>query len=117
MAWEDAILSLEEGYVTPNQRWADERFMVAFARLVTHYFSHAAWLEEDELLRNAARLGRIPAVLLHGRLDLAGPPDVVFQLAQAWPRAELHYVAGGHTGDAEMQQLQLEATDGFASRP
>src|SRR6266545_548502 len=100
-----------EGYVAPNPRWADERFMIAFARLVTHYFSHAAWLEEDELLSNASRLAGIPGVLIHGRLDLAGPPDVAWQLAQAWPDAELHFVPGGHTGDAEMDRLLLEATD------
>ena len=116
VAWEDAILSLEEGYVTPNPRWADERFTIAFARLVTHYFSHGAWLEEDELLRNASRLAGIPGVLIHGRLDLAGPPDVAWQLAEAWPDAELHFVAGGHTGDAEMDRLLLDALDRFASR-
>jgi proline iminopeptidase len=114
VAWEDAMLSLEEGYVTPNPRYADERFRVAFARLVTHYFSHAAWLEEDELLRDAARLAGIPGVLLHGRLDMAGPADVAWQLARAWPGAELHLVPGGHTGDAEMDRLHLAATDRFA---
>ena len=115
VAWEDAILSLEEGYVVPNPRWADERFLVAFARLVTHYFSHAAFLEDDELLRNAGRLAGIPGVLLHGRLDLSGPPDVAWQLARAWPDAELHFVAGGHTGDDEMDRRHLEATDRFAT--
>jgi proline iminopeptidase len=116
VAWEDAILSLEEGYVTPHPRWADERFMLGFARLVTHYFSHAAWLEEDELLRNASRLAGIRGVLVHGRLDLAGPPDVAWELARAWPGAELHFVPGGHTGDAEMDRLLLEATDRFSAR-
>ncbi len=116
VAWEDAILSLEEGSVTPNPRWADEPYMVAFARLVTHYFSHAAWLEEDDLLRNASRLAGIPGVLVHGRLDLAGPPDVAWLLAEAWPGAELHFVSGGHTGDAEMDRLFLESTNRFAGR-
>jgi proline iminopeptidase len=116
VAWEDAVLSLEEGYVSPHPRWADERFMIGFARLVTHYFSNAAWLEEDELLRNAARLAGIPGVLLHGRLDLSGPPDVAWQLANAWPGSELHFIAGGHTGDEEMDRRILEATDRFARR-
>jgi len=114
VAWEDAILSLEEGYVTPNPRWDDERFTIAFARLVTHYFSHAAWLEEDELLRNASQLAGIPGVLIHGRLDLAGLPDVAWQLVRAWPRAELHFVSRDHTGDAHMDRLLLEATDRLA---
>jgi proline iminopeptidase len=115
IAWEDAILSLEEGYVVPNPRYADERFMIAFARLVTHYFSNAAWLEDDELVRNAGRLAGIPALLVHGRLDLSGPPDVAWRLAQAWPDAELHFVAGGHTGDDEMSRLWLDATKRFAA--
>ena len=56
----------------------------------------------------------IPGVLIHGRLDLSGPPDVAWQFARAWPGAELHFIAGGHTGDAEMDRLLLEATDRFA---
>ncbi|MFN8619911.1 MAG: prolyl aminopeptidase [Chloroflexota bacterium] len=116
VAWEDALLSLEEGYVVPNPRWADERYRIAFARLVTHYFSHAAWLDEDELLGNAGRLAGIPGVLVHGRLDLAGPPDVAWLLARAWPGAELHFISGGHTGDAEMSRLEAEALTRFASR-
>jgi proline iminopeptidase len=83
---------------------------------VTHYFSHAAWLEDDELLRNATRLAGIPAVLVHGRLDLAGPPDVAWSLARAWPDAELHFTAGGHRGDDEADRLHLAATDRFATR-
>ena len=44
-----------------------------FARIVTHYFRHGAWLEEGQLLRDARRLAGIPGVLIHGRLDLGGP--------------------------------------------
>jgi proline iminopeptidase len=115
IAWEDAVLSLEEGYVVPHPRWSDEHFMIGFARLVTHYFSHAAFLEDNELLRNADRLAGIQGVLLHGHLDLSGPPDVAWSLAQAWPDAELHFIAGGHTGDEEMDRRLLEATDRFAA--
>ena len=117
VAWEDAVLSLDDGYVVPNPRYADERFTVAFARLVTHYFSHAAWLEEDELLRNAPRLVGIPAVLIHGRLDIAGPPDVAWHLAHAWPDAELHLIASGHTGSADADRIIRESTDRFAAKP
>jgi proline iminopeptidase len=113
--WEDAILSLEDGYVVPNPRWDDERYAIAFARLVTHYFSHGAFLEPDELLSNAGRLAGIPAVLVHGRLDLSGPPDVAWALAEAWPDAELHFVAGGHRGDDEMDRLYFEATTRYST--
>jgi proline iminopeptidase len=113
--WEDAILSLEAGYVVPNPRWDDEGYSIAFARLVTHYFSHAAFLEPDELLGNADRLAGIPALLVHGRLDLSGPPDVAWALADVWPDAELHFVAGGHRGDDEMDRLYFEATTRYST--
>jgi proline iminopeptidase len=89
---------------------------MAFARLVTHYFSHAAWLEEDELQQAAGRLAGIPGVLIHGRLDLSGPPDIAWQLAKAWPGAELHLVSGGHTGGEEMSNVMMDAADRFARR-
>jgi proline iminopeptidase len=115
-AWEDALVSLEDGW-TPNQRYDDANFRIAFARLCAHYFSHAAWLEEGELLRNAGRLARIPAVLIHGRLDLGGPPDVPYLLAKAWPGAELQLTRAGHTGSDEVTELMLNALERFAIEP
>jgi proline iminopeptidase len=100
-AWEAAVVSLEEGY-TPDPRYADPAFRMTFARIVTHYFHHAAWLEDTELLRNASRLAPIPGVIVHGRFDLSGPPDAAWQLARAWPGAELHLVRTGHVGGDEM---------------
>jgi proline iminopeptidase len=116
-AWEDALLAHEPGHAAPSAAWADERYLLGFTRLVTHYFSHAAWLDPAELLGNAPRLAGIPGVVLHGRLDLAGPADLAWELARAWPGSQLHVVAGGHTGDAEMEARMVDALDRFALRP
>ena len=113
--WEDAVVSLEEGW-TPNPRYADPDFRMLFARLCAHYFSHAAWLDDGELLRNAGRLSGIPGVLIHGRLDLGSPADVPWLLSRAWPGAELHLVGTGHMGGAEMTERMLAALDRFAVR-
>ena len=113
--WEDAIVSLEEGW-TPNPRYADPAFRMTFARLCAHYFSHAAWLDAGELLRNAGRLAGIPGVLVHGRFDIGGPPDVPWLLARAWPDAELHLVRTGHVGGNEMLEPVIRSTDRFAAR-
>ena len=113
--WEDAVISLDEGWA-PSARYADPDFRLCFARLCAHYFSHAAWLEDDELLRNAGRLAGIPGVMIHGRFDIQGPPDVAWQLAQLWPDAELHLVRTGHTGGDEMTELMVAALDRFAPR-
>jgi len=111
--WEDAVLSLEEGW-EPWDRFEDPAFRTTFARLCAHYFAHAAWLEDGELLRNAGRLAGIPGVLIHGRFDIGGPPDVPWLLAQAWPDADLHLVRTGHGGGAEMSARMRAALDRFA---
>lgn len=41
-------------------RFEDPTFRMAFARIVTHYFANAAWLEDGQLLRDAGRLADIP---------------------------------------------------------
>jgi proline iminopeptidase len=113
-AWEDAVVSLEEGW-TPNPRYADPDFRMTFARLCAHYFAHAAWLGPGQLLGNADRLAAIPGVMVHGRFDIGSPPDVPWLLAQAWPRADLHLVRTGHVGGNEMMEPLIRATDRFAA--
>lgn len=89
---------------------------MCFARLVTHYWRHAAWRGEGELLSGVAEIAHIPAVLIHGRLDVSGPPDIAWQLAQRWPAAQLHIVPGmGHESGGAMGALGVEALDTFAA--
>jgi proline iminopeptidase len=100
-AWEDAHVSLAPGHL-PNPRYDDPEFRLRFARLVTHYFRHAAFLGEDQLLRDAVTLNAIPGVLIHGRYDVSSPLDTAWQLSQRWSTSELHVLddaghGGGHT--------------------
>ncbi len=44
-----------------------------------------AFLEDDDVLRNAKPLAGIPGGAVHGRFDIGRPPDFVGQLAPAWP--------------------------------
>jgi len=62
------------------------------------------------------RLADIPAVLIHGRLDLAGPPDVPWLVAQHWPGAELYIVRSGHTGNDEMFRHISDAYEAWKPR-
>jgi proline iminopeptidase len=110
--WEDAATSLEQDW-KPNPRYQDPAFRMTFARVVTHYFHHAAWLAEDQLLRDAHVLDGIPGVLAHGRLDVGGPVDVPWLLANAWPTAELHVEMSGHGGSPDMRAHLIDGTNRF----
>jgi proline iminopeptidase len=112
--WEDAHVSTRPGQ-PPNPRYEDPAFRLCFARLVTHYWRHAAWLEEGALLRDIERLAGIPAVLVHGRLDLSSPLDVPWDLARSWPASKLVVIDGaGHSGGPGMTDALVAATDRFA---
>src|ERR1017187_210562 len=63
---------LAPGY-TPSERYQDPEFRLRFARLVTHYWRRVPFLEDGQLLRNAATLNGIPGVLIHGRYDVSSP--------------------------------------------
>ncbi|XIE79383.1 prolyl aminopeptidase [Streptomyces sp. SBR177] len=112
-AWEDAVLS-GEGQGTPYADRPDAA-RLAMVRICSHYFSQGAFLEEGALIRDAHRLAGIPGVLIHGRFDMGGPLTTAWELAKAWPGAELHVVEGaGHLGDGETRQLVRAALDRFA---
>jgi proline iminopeptidase len=114
--WEDAVVAAGPD-AAPNPRYEDARFRMAFARIVTHYFHHAAWLEDGALLRDAGRLADIPGVLIHGRLDVGSPLITAWRLARAWPGSELVVVGAGHLStDAGMTESVVDATDRFRDR-
>jgi proline iminopeptidase len=89
-AWEDAHVSLTPGH-RPNPRYADPAFRLRIARLVTHYWRHAAFLAEDQLLRDAPRLDDIPGVLIHGRYDVSSPLETAWRLARRWRHLRRHH--------------------------
>jgi proline iminopeptidase len=111
--WEDVHVSLATGGVQPSLRYKDSAFRMTFARLVTHYWSHAAWLEEGELVRNADRLVGIPGFMVDGRLDVSGPPDIAWHLARRWPDAQRVLVADAGHGHG-VEGHVVAATDRFA---
>jgi proline iminopeptidase len=114
-AWEEAHVSLAPGH-RPNPRYADPAFRLRFARLVTHYWRHAAFLEEEQLLRDAPRLNGIPGALIHGRYDVSGPLETAWRLSRRWTTSELHVIddAGHGDGDTFLAAI-LDALTQFAA--
>ena len=98
-------------------RFRDPRFALAFARIVTHYVRHDAWLGDGVVLRNVDRLADIPGVLINGRYDLQAPLATAWELNRRWPRSELVVIgdAGHSASDARLTEAIVSATDRFAN--
>lgn len=113
-AWEDAVIAHEISGSPGQYSAKPDAAKLAFVRICTHYFAHGAWLDDDQLLRDAHRLRGIPGILVHGRLDLSGPLLTAWELAEAWPDAELRIIEdSGHTGSPSMADAVLDAIASF----
>ncbi|MFC6964500.1 prolyl aminopeptidase [Halocatena marina] len=114
-AWEDAVVSHETDEDEQPFSSGSLNWRLSFVRIASHYFSNGAWFDENQLLRNADQLTGIPGVLVHGRLDLAGPLKTAWELDRAWSDAELIIVDNsGHIDDESMRMHIREALDSFA---
>jgi proline iminopeptidase len=114
-AWEDAHVSLTPGH-RPNPRFENPEFRLRFARLVTHYWRNSAFLEDNQLLRNAPTLDGIPGVLIHGRYDVSGPLETAWRLSQRWTTSQLHVIAdAGHGGGDTFTATIVDALAQFAA--
>jgi proline iminopeptidase len=111
--WEEAA---EPTSPRPNKRYADPEFRYGFARMVTHYWSNGHFLPGDGvLLAEAARLGRVPGVIIQGTMDLVNLVGTPWQLAAAWPGSELVLIEdAGHGGNAALISAIIAATGRFA---
>jgi proline iminopeptidase len=112
VTWEDAVISMEHSGTPGLYSNRRDAARLAFVRICAHYFARDAFLEDGVLIREAGKLAGIPGILVHGRSDLGGPMITAWELARAWPDAELVVIEdSGHTGSAAMQEAEDAAGD------
>ena len=108
-----AICSVNEDNVN---KWGEEDFAIAVARIECHYFVNRGFLErEDQLLRGVERIRHIPAVIVQGRYDVVCPMQTAWALHKAWPEADFRVVpdAGHSAFEAGNTHELVSATDRF----
>lgn len=113
--WEGATshLLFNERDVT----YESPEYALAFARIENHYFVNAGWFDEGQLIRDVDAIRHIPCVMVQGKYDLCCPLRTANDLATAWPEAELHVVAAGHSAFEPLIASELvKATDRFAGQ-
>ena len=113
--WERSVIETDPKAL-PSKRWDDPSFRLCFARLVTHYFRHLAWLEDRSIIDNAPCIESIPAILINSRFDLSAPLQTAHQMSQRMPASQLWIVEGGVHGATGpgMRDMVVRATDFFA---
>ena len=114
--WEAATshLLMDEANI---DKWGEEDFAVAVARIECHYFVNKGFLErEDQLLRGVRRIRGIPAVIVQGRYDVVCPMMTAWDLHRAWPEADFRVVPdAGHSAlEPGITHELVSATDRYA---
>ncbi len=106
--WEAATVFLE-----PNQEFIgemqDPATALAFARIENHFFANAGWFRDGQLIADVDRIRHLPCVIVHGRYDLCCPVRNAYDLAQAWPEADLRIVTAGHASFEPLIAAELVA--------
>jgi len=98
------------------QKFGEDEFAAAFARIECHYFINKGFFEpEEQLLLNVDRIRHIPAVIVQGRYDVVCPPISAWELHRAWPEAEFILVpdAGHSMSEPGIRSALIDATDKF----
>lgn len=97
--------------------FSGDEFALALARIETHYFVNDGFFDdENELLTKVDLIRHIPAVIVQGRYDVVCPVTSAWELARAWPEADLQIIpTAGHSAfEPDIASALIEATDGFA---
>lgn len=99
------------------ERFGEDEFATAFARIECHYFMNGGFFESpDQLIANAQKLRSLPGVIVQGRYDVVCPMKTAWELHRAWPEAEFVVVpnAGHAATEPGIISALVEASDRFA---
>ncbi|UVC10592.1 prolyl aminopeptidase [Rhizobium sp. TH2] len=115
--WEGETITLLPEPET-SDKFGEDDFAIAFARIENHYFVHAGWMDEGQLLRDAHKLQDIPGTIVHGRYDMPCPARYAWALHKAWPKADFRLIEGaGHAySEPGILDALIEATDKYAGK-
>lgn len=91
---------------------------LSLARIEAHYFVNDAFLEHNQILRDAHKLAGIPGMIVHGRYDVICPLDNAYALHKAWPGSELQIIreAGHASREPGIVDALIRATDDLAQK-
>jgi len=115
--WEGSTIKLIPDPKT-IETFSEDKMSTAIARIECHYFmNNSFFTEEDQLVKNVAKIRSIPTVIVHGRYDVVCPAKNAWDLHLAWPEAKLEIIGdAGHAADEPgILDALVRATESFKS--
>jgi len=115
--WEGlASTLLPKAAVTDH--FAHSKTALSLARIECHYFVNNSFMLENQILRDATRLQKIPGIIVHGRYDVVCPLEQAWDLHRAWPQSCLQIVqdAGHSATEHGIVDALVAATNQFSRR-
>ncbi|MGO2133840.1 MAG: prolyl aminopeptidase [Marinobacter sp.] len=115
--WEGRCATLQ-----PNPRVVEHfghpHVAIALARIECHYFMNSAFLEDNQIVRDAHKLRHIPSVIVHGRYDMVCPLDNALALSNAWPEADLRIIrdAGHSASEPAIVDALIRGVEGVIAK-
>ncbi len=90
---------------------------LSLARIEAHFFMNKAFIEDDQILKNAHKLEGIPGTIVHGRYDAICPLDNAYELQCHWPGSELQIIrdAGHSAHEPSITDALVKATNDLAA--
>lgn len=100
------------------ERFGHPHVAIALARIECHYFMNNAFLDDNQIVRDAALLKDIPGIIVHGRYDMVCPLDNALALSQAWPEADLRIIrdAGHSASEPAIIDALMRGVDEVAAK-
>lgn len=113
--WEGRTATLKQNKNVIDH-FGDAYTALSLARIECHYFMHNSFLEENQILNNAAKLQNINGIIVQGRYDVICPLESAWELHQVWPKAELKIIgdAGHSATEPGTVDALINATDEMA---
>jgi len=96
----------------------DDKLTICLSRAFSHYFVNNCFLKENQLLENISKIAHLPAIIVHGRLDLVTKPQAAYDLHKSWPVSKLMYVPDGAHSllDPSMSKALVQACEEMKER-
>ncbi|MEM9543815.1 MAG: prolyl aminopeptidase [Cyanobacteria bacterium P01_E01_bin.42] len=121
-AWSVWEASTSKLIVSDNlkERFSEDGFADAFARIECHYFVNKGFMEaENQLLANIDRIRHIRGAIVQGRYDVVCPMTTAWELHKVWPEAEFIVIpdAGHSMTEPGIRSALIEISDRFLENP